>query len=56
MAKILCVLYEDPVDGYPTTYARDGVPVIDHYPGGQTVPTPAAVDFTPGDAARVGVR
>ncbi len=48
MAKILCVLYEDPVTGYPTTYARDDVPSMDHYPGGQTVPTPAALDFTPG--------
>ena len=26
MAKVLCVLYDDPVDGYPTSYARDGVP------------------------------
>lgn len=23
MAKVLCVLYDDPTDGYPTTYARD---------------------------------
>ncbi|HEY3670014.1 MAG TPA: NAD-dependent formate dehydrogenase [Acidimicrobiia bacterium] len=49
MAKILCVLYDDPVDGYPTEYARDGVPAIDHYPGGQTVPSPKAIDFTPGE-------
>ncbi|MFD7875000.1 NAD-dependent formate dehydrogenase [Streptomyces sp. NPDC059766] len=48
MAKVLCVLYDDPTDGYPTTYARDGLPAIDHYPGGQTAPTPEAVDFTPG--------
>ena len=48
VAKILCVLYDDPVDGYPATYARDDIPVIDHYPGGQTTPTPAAIDFTPG--------
>ena len=26
MAHILCVLYDDPVDGYPPAYARDGVP------------------------------
>ena len=26
MAKIICVLYDDPVDGYPKTYARDDVP------------------------------
>ena len=26
MAKIVCVLYEDPATGYPRTYARDGLP------------------------------
>ena len=50
MAKILCVLYDDPVDGYPTSYPRDTIPRIDHYPGGQTVPSPRAIDFTPGAA------
>jgi formate dehydrogenase len=49
MAKILCVLYDDPVTGYPKSYARDAVPKIDRYPGGQTAPTPKAVDFTPGE-------
>ncbi|MFL1379738.1 MULTISPECIES: NAD-dependent formate dehydrogenase [unclassified Nocardiopsis] len=48
MAKIVCVLYDDPVDGYPRTYARDGVPPIESYPGGQTAPTPQGLDFTPG--------
>ncbi len=48
MAKVVCVLYDDPVDGYPTTYARDDLPRIDKYPGGQTVPSPKAIDFTPG--------
>ena len=48
MAKVICVLYDDPVDGYPTAYARDDLPKIDHYPGGQTLPTPKAVDFHPG--------
>jgi len=48
MAKVVCVLYDDPVDGYPTSYARDDLPKIDHYPGGQTLPTPKAIDFTPG--------
>jgi formate dehydrogenase len=48
MAKILCVLYDDPVDGLPKSYARDGLPKIDHYPGGQTLPTPKAIDFQPG--------
>jgi formate dehydrogenase len=49
MAKVLCVLYNDPVGGYPTTYARDDVPAITSYPGGQNAPTPSAIDFTPGD-------
>ena len=48
MAKVLCVLYDDPVDGYPTQYARDEIPPIASYPGGQTAPTPDSVDFTPG--------
>ena len=28
MAKIIVVLYDDPVDGYPKTYARDDIPEI----------------------------
>ena len=48
MAKVVCVLYDDPVDGYPTKYARDGLPKLDRYPGGQTLPTPKAIDFQPG--------
>lgn len=49
MAKVLCVLYDDPKDGYPTSYARDDLPRVDRYPGGQTTPTPEAIDFTPGE-------
>src|SRR5439155_9817890 len=49
VAKVLCVLYDDPVDGYPPAYARDGVPRIDRYFDGTTTPTPEAIDFTPGD-------
>src|SRR5882757_8021772 len=48
MAKILCVLYDDPVTGYPQSYARDDVPKVDRYPGGQTAPTPKQIDFQPG--------
>lgn len=48
MAKILCVLYEDPVDGYPKTYARDGLPGLEAYPDGQSLPSPEGIDFTPG--------
>jgi formate dehydrogenase len=49
MANILCVLYDDPVSGYPTEYARDEIPTIEGYPDGQTTPTPEAIDFTPGE-------
>lgn len=48
MAKVLCVLYDDPVDGYPGSYARDHIPKIENYPGGQTAPTPKQIDFVPG--------
>ncbi|HWC09534.1 MAG TPA: NAD-dependent formate dehydrogenase, partial [Solirubrobacterales bacterium] len=49
MAKVLCVLYDDPVDGYPPAYARDDVPKIESYPDGQSAPSPGALDFTPGE-------
>lgn len=48
MAKVLCVLYDDPVTGHPTTYARDDLPTLAGYPGGQTLPTPSGIDFVPG--------
>ncbi len=48
MAKILCVLYDDPIDGYPKDFARDSLPKIAIYPNGQTLPTPSGGDFTPG--------
>ena len=49
MATVLCVLYDDPVDGYPSSYARDDIPVIERYYGGSTTPTPERIDFTPGE-------
>ena len=49
MATILCVLYDDPFDGYPPSYAREGIPKITQYFDGQSTPTPEAIDFTPGD-------
>jgi formate dehydrogenase len=48
MAKIVCVLYDDPVSGYPSTYARDDLPKLEKYADGQTLPTPKAIDFQPG--------
>ncbi|MGW4224226.1 NAD-dependent formate dehydrogenase [Streptomyces bauhiniae] len=49
MAKIVCVLYPDPVDGFPPRYARTSLPKIEGYPGGQTLPSPKGIDFTPGE-------
>lgn len=49
MANVLCVLFNDPVGGYPTSYARDEVPKIERYFDGQTTPTPERIDFTPGE-------
>src|SRR5260370_38895274 len=48
MAKVLCVLYDDPVGGYPAAYGRDQIPESEAYPGGQTTPRPHGIDFTPG--------
>ncbi len=49
MANILCVLYDDPVDGYPPSYARGDVPRIERYPDGQSAPTPEGLGFRPGE-------
>jgi formate dehydrogenase len=49
MANVLCVLYDDPRDGYPPTYARDGIPTIERYWDGQSAPTPEQIDFRPGE-------
>src|SRR5215207_4934063 len=49
MANVLCVLYDDPVDGYPPEYARDGIPKIERYPDGQSAPTPEGLGFEPGE-------
>jgi formate dehydrogenase len=49
MSKIICVLYPDPVNGHPTKYARDEVPTLGRYPGGQALPNPVRIDFKPGE-------
>ena len=49
MAKILCVLYDDPIGGMPSSYPRADLPRVEHYPDGQTLPTPKAIDFQPGE-------
>jgi formate dehydrogenase len=47
--KILCVLYDDPKGGMPSKYALDDIPKLDKYPDGMTLPSPKAIDFTPGE-------
>jgi formate dehydrogenase len=49
MAKVLCVLYPDPAEGYPPAYARDEIPRIERYFDGQSTPTPEGLGFTPGE-------
>ena len=49
MAKVLCVLYDDPADGYPESYPRADLPTLERYPDGQSMPAPEAIDFTPGE-------
>ena len=49
MSKVLCVLYDDPIDGYPTSYARDEIPTIERYHNGQSAPSPERIDFQPGE-------
>ena len=37
------------MSGYPTQYARESIPELKQYPDGQSMPSPAKIDFTPGD-------
>lgn len=46
--NVLCVLYDDPIGGMPSSYPRDNLPEITGYPDGQTLPSPHSIDFTPG--------
>ncbi len=46
--KVLCVLYPDPLTGFPPNYSRNDIPTLTHYPDGQTLPTPTSIDFTRG--------
>lgn len=50
MAMVLCVLYPDPVTGYPPNYARSEIPLVADYVDGQTLPTPRGpLGFRPGE-------
>ena len=43
--KILCILYDDPKDGMPTSYPIKDLPKINSYPDGQSLPSPKSIDF-----------
>ena len=47
--KILCILYDDPKSGMPERYALDSIPKLEKYPDDMTLPSPKAIDFTPGE-------
>ena len=47
--KILCILYDDPKDGMPSSYPIKELPKLDKYPDGMTLPSPKGRDFTPGE-------
>ena len=46
--KILCILYDDPKGGMPSSYPVSSLPKLDKYPDGMKLPTPSSIDFTPG--------
>ncbi len=47
--KILCILYDDPINGMPKNYPLEDLPKIDKYPDGMTLPSPQGRDFKPGE-------
>ena len=47
--KILCILYDDPINGMPKNYPLEDIPKIDKYPDGMTLPSPQGRDFKPGE-------
>ena len=47
--KILCILYDDPTDGMPTSYPMEDLPRVEVYPDGMTLPSPKGRDFNPGE-------
>jgi hypothetical protein len=47
-AKVLCVLYPDPMAGYPPSYARDSIPAVATYPDGTPAPAMPPGSGAPG--------
>ena len=47
--KILCILYDDPKGGMPSSYPLNELPILENYPDGMSLPTPKGRDFSPGE-------
>ena len=47
--KVLCILYDDPTGGMPTSYPLSDLPTIEKYPDGMTLPSTNGRDFNPGE-------
>ena len=46
--KILCILYDDPKTGMPSSYPLNDLPALYKYPDGMSLPSPKGIDFNPG--------
>ena len=51
VGHVLCVLYDDPVDGYPPAYARDDIPEIERYPTARRRRRPRRSTSRPGSCS-----
>ena len=47
--KILCILYDDPKGGMPSSYPLSELPKLEEYPDGMSLPSPKGRDFIPGE-------
>ena len=47
--KILCILYDDPKNGMPSSYPVKQLPKLERYPDGMALPNPKGRDFIPGE-------
>ena len=47
--KILCILYDDPKGGMPSSYPLNELPKLEKYPDGMSLPNPKGRDFIPGE-------
>jgi len=47
--KILCILYDDPKGGMPSSYPLNELPKLEEYPDGMSLPSPKGRDFIPGE-------